>query len=172
MVASLRFIKDVTGSGALSQIDVTNVFSDEYNKYYFVINHGTSQGDTYMNMRFLDSTGTVISDSEYAYAGYQFRDYASFNKLSEASENHLRIGFAGTASSDPRSGAWTFEVTNPYNTDKFTYQISDGSVNFSLGQVGNNMVGVHKVEERITGVRVYPNTGTFTNLTIHCYGII
>ena len=79
MVASLKFIKDVTGSGALSQIDVTNVFSDKYNKYYFVINHGTSQGDTYMNMRFLDSTGTVISDSEYAYAGYQFRDYASYN---------------------------------------------------------------------------------------------
>jgi len=29
MVASLKFIKDVTGSGALSQIDVTNVFSDK-----------------------------------------------------------------------------------------------------------------------------------------------
>ena len=81
MSTNLHFIKSATGDNVAS-VSVEDCFSDAYDVYMITITKwqyvGTSNAG---GVRFIDSSGSIISDSEYNHADLQLRNYAGFQEL-------------------------------------------------------------------------------------------
>ena len=73
MAGSLEFIKSATGSNVAS-VSVTDCFSAKYDVYMVSITKWNYVNSSVVaGMRFIDSGGSVISDSEYDHANLQHR---------------------------------------------------------------------------------------------------
>ena len=79
MATNLQFIKSASGSSVTS-LEVTNCFSANYDVYAFAITKVDATSDGNMDLRFIDSGGSVISGAEYDYANFQLLSYSSFSE--------------------------------------------------------------------------------------------
>tara|TARA_R100001460_G_scaffold107696_1_gene156847 strand:- start:543 stop:1082 length:540 start_codon:yes stop_codon:yes gene_type:complete len=178
MVGNLQFIKSATGSDVAS-VSVTNCFSDNYDVYMVSISKwkyvGTSNAG---GMRFIDSGGSVISDSEYDFADLQMRNYAAYQELKpstfgSSTSTSILCGMDTSNANGPAiHEGFTAYVYNPFNSSSYTFtNFQDASVYDVNNMLPYKGVGVHKSTEQITGIN-FLNRGTGNiSATINVYGV-
>jgi hypothetical protein len=170
MATNLEFIKSASGT-SVSSLSVTDCFSDKYDVYAVNISvSGLSTGQGWTKLRFLDSVGTEINQTEYDYASLGLLSYSTFIEEKNTSVTYIdRIHHISTVS----TGANTWiNVYNPYDSSSYTFTTSQSNGNVSTPNlVGNKAIGVHKSAEQISGLIFYPNSGTFNNIDISVYGV-
>ena len=178
MAGSLEFIKSATGSDVAS-VSVTDCFTNTFDVYMVTITKfkyiGTSNAG---GMRFIDSGGSVISDSEYDFADLQMRNYAAYQELkpstfgSTTSTSILVGQDAGSGNALELTTGFKAIIYNPFDSSSFTFTTFQDSANqSSSGGLGYKGIGVHKVAEQITGVN-FVNRGTGNiSATVNVYGV-
>lgn len=178
MAGSLEFIKSATGSDVAS-VSVTDCFTNKFDVYMVTITKykyvGTSNAG---GMRFIDSGGSVISDSEYDFADLQMRNYASFQELkpstfgSSTSTSILVGQDTGSGNALELTTGFKAVIYNPFNSSRFTFtSFQDSSSQSSSAGIVYKGIGVHTVAEQITGVNFF-NRGTGNiSATINVYGV-
>ena len=174
MAGSLEFIKSSTGSDVAS-VSVTDCFSDKYDVYKIIINKwkyvGTSNAG---GMRFIDSGGSVISDSEYYHADLQMRNYAGYQDLKEASGGTSILCGMDTSNQNGASLSTGFVsyVYNPADSSSFTFvNFQDVSMYDTNAILAYKGIGLHKVAEQLTGIN-FINRGTGNiSATIKVFGV-
>jgi len=165
-MTNLQFIKSVSSTGT-SSVDITNIFTDKYDVYCIKSDTfeivGTSSQNLYR--RLLDSTGTVISDTEYASATLEGRAWdSSFIESRSTSQNYMATSSYINDDSTEGTGFVQY-IYNPYDSSSYTFsqtQTSSWNNNASRGLVMRKGISVHKNAEQITGIRYYVAGGTFT----------
>ena len=172
MAGNLEFIKSASGT-SVSTLEVTDCFSDKYDVYAFAITKVDATSDGNIDLRFIDSGGSVISDAEYDYAELVLTSYAAFAEGKATNATFLDgLGYSSTALADGIGS--TSYVYNPYDSSSYTFTTSQSSGLYNVGGgglVGYKQIGVHKVAEQITGINVLPNSGTYDNITVNVYGV-
>ena len=170
-VGNLEFIKSASGT-SVSLIDITDCFSSKYNVYTVtltVFDGGYLRG---ARLRFLDSGGTVIDQSEY--------DYASLNLLSSTAFSESKavgttfISGLGGAEASPNGGNTIFNIYNPYDSSSYTFTTIQATSRVNTGAISGNgtkAIGVHKVAEQLSGIRIYASGGTFGEMSASVYGV-
>ena len=95
MATNLQFIKSVSGSD-VSIFNITNCFSSSYDVYQInIVEYINDDLSDFFAMRFIDSGGNIISDTEYAYANLNMRSYTSFSQNKSASTSEINnIGYS------------------------------------------------------------------------------
>ena len=169
-VGNLEFIKSASGT-SVSSLSVTDCFSASYDVYKVVIpNFEISSGSTiYLQMRLLDSSGTVINASEYDNATFILRSNAAFSNDSRSVNlNYFRY-FAQVNSSANVGIGTILYIYNPYNT-KYTYIQYQNSSWTGSALYGFKGIGVHKVEEQISGLYFFPLSGNM-DFDVSVYGV-
>ena len=171
MAGNLEFIKSASGT-SVSSLSVTDCFSADYDVYFFsadVIKDNITSGNRLLEMRFIDSGGSVISASEYDYANLNLRPYDVFTEARVTNTNGIQR-LALYSNIDKGTGT-TGYIFNPYNSSSYTFATYQSSGTFgSAGGYGGKSIGVHKVAEQITGLNFYPNADSF-DLTVNVYGV-
>ena len=81
-MSNLRLINDTTITSGVSSVNIENVFSADFDIYKIVANGistvGTTQTDP--NFRFINSSGSPISASNYEYGNLIMRADASYTE--------------------------------------------------------------------------------------------
>ena len=170
MATNLEFIKSASGT-SVSSLDVTDCFNANYDVYKVVIpNFEISSGSTiYLQMRLLDSSGTVISEYEYDNATQILKSNASFaNGSYSANLNYFRYLAQVNSSANVGIGTILY-IYNPYNT-KYTYIQYQSSSWIGSALYGWKGIGVHKVEEQISGLYFFPTSGNM-DFDVSVYGV-
>ena len=178
MAGSLEFIKSGTGSDVAS-VSVTDCFSAKYDVYMVSITKwvyiGTSNSG---GMRFIDSGGSVISDSEYEFADLQMRNYAGFQELTpstfgSSTSTSVLVGFdSSNQNASSIQAGFTAFIYNPFDSSSHTFtNFQESSAYDSSNILPYKGIGVHKSAEQITGVNFF-NRGTGNiSATISVYGV-
>jgi hypothetical protein len=167
MATNLQFIKQTSASG-VSSMDITNCFSSIYDNYYLTITDYEPSGGLNLDMRLIDSGGSVISDSEYDRAFLDLLANASFSESAATNSNIFNVTAFNNGHSNGTGASFT--IFNPFDSSAFTFgqgQTSDYSGN---GR-GRKMIMVHKSAEQITGVNFSTSSGSF-DTTVSVYGIL
>jgi|13_taG_2_1085334.scaffolds.fasta_scaffold07254_6 hypothetical protein len=165
-MTNLQFITSVSSTGT-SSVDITNIFSDKYDVYCIKSTTYEIVGSASQNLyrRLLDSTGTVISATEYASATLEGRAWDS-SLLESRSNGQNYMATGGYINDDSTEGVGFVQyIYNPYNSSSFTFsktQSSSWNNNSSRGLVMRKGISVHKNAEQITGIRYYVASGTFS----------
>ena len=170
MAGSLELTKFVEVSSATANVDVTDCFNDKFDVYKITFSDATSSFDgSSNNVRFINSSGSVISSSDYDFAYQRLRADSSFNELRGTSQDKLQE--AGGIIPNTESVGVVLYVFNPFSSSAFTFVIMQMS-SMSGTQFRNyKYIGVLKDTSSITGIRFINADGNTTSAKISVYGV-
>ena len=172
MATNLQFIKSVSGT-SVGTLDVTGIFSANYDVYQITITKMEQTANGWNEMRFLDSGGSVISDSEYDYAVLELKSNTSYSETRTTGANAIEtIMYSGTGSAV--AGGLSMYIYNPYDSSSYTFlTMQSNGFRDGTGQYGSKQISVHKSAEQLSGVHfISGGSGSvFTTLDVSVYGV-
>ena len=121
-MSNLRLISESSGS-SLSSYSVQDVFSSDYDIYQIEITEFQQTATFSGGMRFINSSGSVISSSDYQWARHSLRSYGSFIEDKSTSDSDIQYIVGSTSSSPLSSTGASIWIFNPTNTSFYTYMI-------------------------------------------------
>ena len=160
MAGSLEFIHKETISTTTSSVNVDNVFSTDYDVYKITMYGITTLGatPTPLGLRFIDSGGSIISASEYAFASLRMQSHTGFTE--DRNANATSIEYIATLDQDVESmGAVTY-IFNPYDSSSYSFLINQSSGAFSGNLRGSKTIGVHQTAETVRGINIIDLDGS------------
>ena len=171
MATNLQFIKSASGSG-VSSLSVTDCFSANYDVYQILVTKSDVSATNYVGLRFIDSGGSVISDSEYDIAVLELKSYTSFGQLKATAQSSLPYMWYSTNGSDNQT-SFKSTIFNPNDNSSYTFVTTQVGANVitGFGAMGTKGIGVHKSAEQISGFQFLTSSGNFDNLTVAVYGV-
>lgn len=166
-MSSLQFLKTVENtSGRITTFSITDCFPSNYEVFmvHCIANTYTDLARQ-VDVRLIDSSDSVISDSEYTYARLQLRSNDSYNEINSTSDTNWDRPFC-TNDNDPDPATGILYIFNPASSSKFTYCLAQGvSMNGSGAVRGAKFVGVHKSAETITGLQIFNSDNAMSDGT-------
>ena len=85
MATNLEFITQLTSSSGVSYLDTPNLFSADYDVYFWTITVFDVSADEVFEMKLLDSSNSAIA-TNYYWSSLQMKSNTGFNEA----ENHNR----------------------------------------------------------------------------------
>ena len=155
MATNLQFIKSVSGASTSSSLSITDVFSEKYDVYLVtyecVTNTSSPKG---VNLRLINSSDTIITNSNYDYAILQQYTHQSFVVHQDTNQTNFPA-LLHYADLPPEGSKGKFEVYNPFSSSEYTYITQQG-------------VGAHNGQEAaFKGIAVLTETTSCTGFNVY-----
>jgi len=172
MAGSLQLVKKVTGS-SVSSFSITDCFTDKYDVYKVVADDIVTSTEAFLELRFINSSGTIITTSDYDFADLFLKANTTFVERKVTNDDSIFDFNLSIGSVSGGAGNTIAYIFNPTNASSYTFltfqagSVYDDSGTFGFGQKG---IGVLKQASDITGLHFLTNTGTVTS-TISVYGV-
>ena len=176
-MSNLRLINDTTITSGVSSVNIENVFSADFDIYKIVANGistvGTTQTDP--NFRFINSSGTIVTASNYDYGQLYLRSYASDTEIRSSSDTDIRLV---VGDEDSFGGTAIIYVFNPTNISSYTFVLHQGSLAIDLNNnntvsfASNKGIGLLHEFTSITGFHLKNNNASASvDYTATTYGL-
>ena len=168
-MSNLRLINETNVTSA-SQISVTDVFSSDFDIYKIEFDYSFDVTSN-VNARLINSSGSVITSSEYDWAYERFNDYTTFGENRGDNETDWNdfIGKNDSVSGECQNSVGY--IFNPYSSDRFTYALFS-SAN-AVNDQSQGMKGVACLTEvtSVTGFQIIFDSYASNNGKIRTYGL-
>lgn len=167
-MSNLRLIDDTTATSVAS-VSVTDIFSSDYDIYKILLLQKTSAGNS-LNIRFINSSGSIITASNYDRALLQLRSSGT-SSVENISQNvgQMNMTFQGT-----EDFVTTFYIFNPFSTSSYTFALSQSAGYYGGAGIENlnvKAIGVLKQTTSCSGIFFAPSSGNFTDVSVKTYGL-
>ena len=168
-MSNLRLINETTVTSAVRSVNITDVFSADFDIYKIVGNTNFT-GEEYIDFRLINSSGSVISASNYDNAAFLFQSSTSYSQNRNTGATKAQyISYAGDVEAE--AGSFTTYIFNPFNSSSYTFLLSQGGAKRSLNTLVLKGISVLKQKSSITGFQLLPNTSDVDNASIRIYGL-
>ena len=177
MATSLDFLREETISATTTSawnIGSTsdNLFTSQYNVYFMTTDFsGSTTNPEEIQMRLIDSSGSVLSGSNYDRALVRMYSHATFSEQRTQGGTSWS-GVWGEYDQAPENALCSGYIFNPFDNTSYTSVISQGDGK----EVGNftprKSIAVYKEAKKIIGVQfLVTNTDYFNNAIVRVYGV-
>ena len=175
MSTNLHFINQTQITSGVTTVNVDNVFSDAYDVYFCQVTgvyHDTDVSNGIEGYRLIDSSGNVVTQSEYDSTGINFKTNTSFSETRLSNSGQLYAGLYTDQLIDGQASS-SFYIFNPYDANSYTFMISQSMGANSSGNWGSKFIAIHKSAEIIRGFQFYESNAarTFGGGKINVYGV-
>jgi len=169
-MSNLRLINETIITSDVTSVDITDVFSADFDIYKVTMNNVSlnSSSVAQIRYRFINSSGSVVSASNYDSAQLQLSSNASFSENRET--NSTRTEFISYVDLTPESSSSTTYMFNPYSSSSYTFLISQASTQSGV-YYGHKMIAVLKQTASMTGFNVLATASALASGTIRTYGL-
>tara|TARA_R100000231_G_scaffold122276_1_gene92422 strand:- start:2793 stop:3332 length:540 start_codon:yes stop_codon:yes gene_type:complete len=176
-MSALRFLHETKvdeSSGVLFTVEIRDVFTSDFDLYKVTFNNTHSGGAaTGMNLRYINSGGQVLVDSNYDYARQgNFSNQSSGENDNENDTKHVNHGpiFYTT---EAQGGGSVMYVSNPFNIAEYTFSFSENAYRDSSSHGNYQAIGCYTNPQCITGMQFHlgNSSASFRKLNCRVYGI-
>ena len=164
-MSNLRLINETTVSSTVSSSSITNVFTSDFAIYKVVAENIVTSTEAFLELRFINSSGSVITASDYDYADLFLKANTSFTERKYTNQDSVLDFNLSKGDVSGGAGNTIAYIFNPTNTSSYTFvifqaqNVYDDSGTFGFGQKG---IAVLKQTNSITGLHFVSSTGTHT----------
>jgi len=171
MAGQLVQVATNTVSSAVASVTLTGIDSDDV--YMVAYNNlGQVNDNTNTSIRFIDSGGSAITDSEYDTAQVNMCSDISFRKINGQNNNKAFIVEAGGNNTNELSNGILY-IYNANNASEFTFFTIEGNyTNTATNLRGGQGGGVLTSAEQVTGVQFLIDSGNIDSGTFTLYKVI
>ena len=170
-MSNLRLINETEITSSVSSVDITDVFSADFDIYKIVTDEISTTGTatTGAKIRLINSSGSVITASNYDYAYLSMTDGSAFVEVRSTNNSSVEEFFGLGYQSPQTAGSVTY-CFNPFSSSSYTFFVNQ-STSGSLRVTKN--ISVLKQTASMTGFQVFDSTGArpFDSGVIKTYGL-
>jgi len=174
MAGNLELIKSTTvPSNVASTVSVTDVFSSDYDTYKIVSTAHIHNADKDIYIRYINSSGGIVSDTDYDVATLMMRTADPFLERPISRQNIDTGSYFNLTAGNNGVGAVEY-VFNPTNTSSYTFGINQSQGFYGgTGGYGTKTIRVLKQTTSITGIQLYngESSDNFGGGIIRIYGV-
>ena len=156
-MSNLRLINETTTTVS-NLINITDVFSADFDIYKIVIsglNQDTNVANEINGIRLINSSGSVITSSNYDYAVLNLKSSASFSESKSTSASNIFMGQRADQVGDGSNNT-VFYVFNPFDSSSYTFTLSQSaSADSAFDNINAKGIGVLHQTNSITGFQIY-----------------
>jgi hypothetical protein len=159
-MSNLRFIKEVTPTSGVHSLELTDVFTDDFDVYKISSSglFSDSTTATACNLRFISAGGGVVT-TNYDYAQLGMKGEATFVQNRSTSESRVYNFFSGL-DDNPDSQGGTGYIFNPTNNNSYTHALYQ-SISHQNGNLRTYKgIGVLHTFSKVTGFQLEINEST------------
>jgi len=168
MAGNLEFITSASGT-SVAEVNVTNCFSADYDVYKIVINNFQTSSADNLAIRMINSSGTIVTDSNYDKATQVLRSYNTFQ--SDAFTNISNFFQMGDNNANTNGIGETIYIFNPFSSSSYTFLNQQEASVISAGFKGYKGIGVLKQAVSMTGISFYTNGTSTMDFNASIYGL-
>ena len=166
-MSNLRLINETTVSSAVSSITADNLFTSDFDIYKVVFT-AEAVSLTGTNVRLVNSSGSVVTSSNYDKVIWIGRANAAFTSSTNANADTMQY-YGGQY--DTTGGSLTHYIFNPTNTSSYTFLLGQGSAtDGGQGRVYKQMATLKQLSS-ITGMNFSFNDANVDVANIRTYGL-
>jgi len=168
-MSNLRLINE-TSASSVASISVNDIFTSDFDIYKVVINNLDIATANYMRLRFVNSSGSVISASNYDYAFLSMTANTTFAE--GRSTNNVFISINESQGSGTADGTGlVFYVFNPFSSSSYTFVLNQSSTFTGTYNRNTKGIAVLKQTASMTGINMFSASGNIDDITIKTYGL-
>jgi len=172
MATNLHFIKNITSNNEVSTLELTDIFSADYDVYTLVcrnIDIKTGGNYPYVMWRYLKaSDGSVDSTSNYDYSNAPLALIGTHGTWRNQNQTTFTHQYFDT--NEKTSGGFVINIYRPFDSSTYTNTTSQSASYYNGGryQCGFKGASTHKVAQSNSGLKL--ETGT-VNAEFNIYGV-
>jgi hypothetical protein len=169
-MSALRLINKTTAIDGVSEVNITDVFSADFDIYKITFTDLSSNSNADFNMRWLNTSGSAITSSQYDRAKYYMNSNVSAGDVRTTNQNYIvRPADAYAYSAVANTGFGVMYVYNPFSSSSYTFFSAQGGTLASVLSTSRD-IGVLTETTSIGGFQFYVST-TFKTLNVRTYGL-
>jgi hypothetical protein len=170
-MSALRLINETTGTST-SSFQVTDIFNSDFDIYKLTINNIDFANANYLRCRFINSSGSVVSATNYDWAFLDMTSNAAYVDTKNTNQNDIAIGYGGGTTTAWAAG-FTMYVFNPFSSSSYTFMLSQSATNISASTfVGSKGISVLKQTASMKGIEFHlASSGVFDTIQLRTYGL-
>ena len=174
-MSNLRLINETTVSSAVSNVNVTDVFSTDFDIYIIVGDNFSTASTTATEsyLRFINSSGSVIS-ADYNFASWYMPADTGFSEIRNSNTSDTtKIHYAsGNPDQAPDVAGCVLYIFNPYSSSSYTFNIGQQSSHYSNPRyLASKGIGILKQTNTITGFQFMFPSSDVSSGVIKTYGL-
>ena len=172
-MSALRLINETVVSSGSSAIDITNINVDDFDIHCVTFELTPNTDNALPSIRYINSSGSIISATDYDEAHLELASYGAFNDFKRTSVDEIRIAEnVGNATNESCIGKFWF--FNAGNSSSYTFSLHQTNSIYTNGNsLGAKGITVLQQTNKINGFRIFDqnnSSGTFTGV-IRTYGL-
>jgi hypothetical protein len=147
-------------------------FTDEFDVYFMTTDFsGSTTNPEAIQMRLIDSSGSVLTGSNYDRATNRMFSHSSFGQQNNENATSW-TGIWGEYDQAPENAVASGYIFNPASSSDFTTVVSQSASTEVGNFTARKSIAVYKVAETIIGVQfLVTNTDYFNNGIVKLYGV-
>lgn len=172
-MSNLRLLNQTLVSASTSSVNVTDVFSADFDIYKITTNSFSTVGGnkTNLHMRFINSSGSVITTSNYDRAFLNMKSETTFGEGRSQNANLIENFFSNADQSPDFSSSVSY-IFNPFSNLSYTYALNQSDEHASSVFRSKKYIAVLSEVNSITGFQLFENdTKPFDEGVIRTYGL-
>ena len=167
-MSNLRLLNETTASSVAS-LSITDLFSADFNIYKIVLNDLQISTGTWVEWNYINSSGSILTSSEYDEAVLELQDDTSFVESNSTNQSRHIRGLRG-GSDASNLGGLVMYIFNPFSSSSYTFALTQSMGYISKG-FGSKGIFVFTDTSSVTGINFNLDGQTFNNLTVRTYGL-
>ena len=166
-MSALRLISE-TSATSVSALDVTDVFTSEFDIYKITYTMSDDSVGEAIDLRVINSSGSVISSSDYNFARQLMLSNTSASEQRSTSFDKMR----GMGEATEQGSGNVIYMFNPYSSNTYTLALGQ-----SVGMYGTELIAFkwqssYRDTVSIRGFRLFTSTGTVLDtINAKTYGL-
>jgi len=167
-MSNLRLINETEITSSVSSVDITDVFSADFD-IYKISYTGTSASVASVELRLINSSGSVITASNYDNAHLSMTSQTTFFEARGTNQTFMDNFFAINSNNDGSAVGYLF---NPFSNSSYTFGIFQNDSHNSTPHLWSGKgISVLKQTASMTGFQLYPNGANLDSGFIRTYGL-
>lgn len=167
-MSNLRLLNETIVSSGVALVNITDVFTSDFDIYKITYT-GISSGACSVELKLINSSGSVVSNSNYDNAHLSMTSHTAFSETRSTNGTFMDNFFAINSHT---SGVATGYIFNPFSSSSFTFGLFQGGSHNTTPQLwGAKGISVLKELSSCTGFQVFPNSANLDSARIRTYGL-
>ena len=172
-MSNLRLLNETTISSSVTGVNITDVFSADFDIYKMTVEGVSLAGGTATRIdgRLINTGGSVITSSQYDRASLSMHTNTSFQELRSQNADTM-FDFCPATDEAPETSSSVIYYFNPFSSSSFTFMLVQGFS--SLSSVSRSAKSIFALTElsSISGVNLFSGGGdNFLSGVIRTYGL-
>jgi hypothetical protein len=170
-MSNLRLINETTASSVAS-LSITDVFSSDFDIYKITLsNFNADSSNPFLQFRFINSSGSIITSSQYDSGSLYMRSWNSFVEYNDQNQTTMKnLGLTNSQTTADTGGA-VFYIFNPFSSSSYTFVIGQSQAQDTAGTYSFKAIGVLTELTNCTGLNINFSSSNNVSLDVKTYAI-